>query len=540
MMKSRCTLKCLAAALLFATAAAAVPPPPPGHASPRPSPPKPSHAPPPKPSHAPPPSAQPADFVYHNGSIYTLDESSSKVDALAVKDGVIVFVGSNAHVKPRIGNKTKVVDLNGRTAIPGLVDAHMHVLSGGLFLLKCDLNYQPLGIEAILEHIQGCIDDETNKSDDAWVEVVNMDYPSLVTRSGAIGKDRLDSLKTDRPVILRSSDYHTVLVNSKALAVSDITADTPDPSNGKIERLPGSNEPSGVLQDSANALLTIPGPSAEENVQAGRAALEVLRQAGITTFQEAAAGSDHHELFKTIIGEDGLSARAYFDYRIEAPTVDGIASLVATTVDTVRAFHDNSTMKPAPALRWQAIKAFIDGVITYPANTAALIDPYWSPVNGTNETVWAEDPTKVNKPYWNSEILTRTLEGIFLAGLDAQLHVDGDLAVRIGLDAAESFRKSHPGHKFRLGLAHDELSHQDDWARFAQLEVDPIMSFQWAQLSSFYLPSTFESLGDYRLRNLQAYAQIEKAGRPVVYGSDWPVSVEAFVFSVLCLIAQVN
>jgi predicted amidohydrolase YtcJ len=414
----------------------------------------------------------------------------------------------------------------------------MHVLSGGLFLLKCDLSYQPLAIEAILKHVQRCIDDEPGKGDDAWVEVVNIDYPSLVSHSGSVGKARLDTLKSNRPVILRSSDYHTVVVNSRALDLSAITANTPNPSNGKIERLPGSNEPSGVLQDAASSLLAIPLPTAEENVQAGRAALQLLRQAGITTFQEAAAGEDHHKLFRTIRGEGGLSARAYFDYRIEAPsTVDGIASLVAKTVDAVRAFNDNSTgtMRPAPSLRWQAVKAFVDGVITYPASTAALIEPYWSPVNGSDK-IWAPDPHTQNKPYWSSEILTRTLEGVFLAGLDAQLHVDGDLAVRIGLDAAESFRKGHPDHKFRLGLAHDELSHPDDWARFAQLEVDPIMSFQWAQLSSFYIPSTFASLADYRVRNLQAYAQIEKAGRPVVYGSDWPVSRLFFcVFQVRCL-----
>jgi predicted amidohydrolase YtcJ len=513
-MKSGSKLKCVLAAAFFLVAARAAP-------SEKAFPAKPPHN-------------VTADFVFYNGSIYTLDPTSSKANALAIKDGVVTFVGSNTGVKSRIGKGTKVVNLHGRAAIPGLVDSHMHVLSGGLFLLKCDLNYQPLDIEAILKHIQGCIDGEPGKGDDAWVEVVNMDYPSLISRSGAVGKVRLDTLKSNRPVLIRSSDYHTVVVNSRALDLSAITANTPNPSNGKIERLPGSTEPSGVLQDSASSLLALPPPTANENVEAGRAALQLLRQAGITTFQEAAANEDHHKLFKTIREEGGLSARAYFDYRIEAPsTVDGIASLVAKTVNAVRAFNDNSTMRPAPSLRWQAIKAFVDGVITYPASTAALIEPYWSPVNGSD--TWAPDPHTLNKPYWSSEILTRTLEGVFLAGLDAQLHVDGDLAVRIGLDAAESFRKGHPGHKFRLGLAHDELSHPDDWGRFAQLEVDPIMSFQWAQPSSFYIPSTFASLADYRVRNLQAYAQIEKAGRPVVYGSDWPVSRPYFFFQVRCL-----
>ncbi|KAH5557394.1 hypothetical protein HBI25_134920 [Parastagonospora nodorum] len=465
-----------------------------------------------------------ADLVFHNGSIYTLDAQSSKVGALAVKDGIITFLGSSEGVTRYISNATKVVDLNGRAATPGLVDAHMHILSGGAFLLKCDLNYQPLDLQAVLKHIQGCIDGETDAAAEAWLEVVNMDYPSLITRSGPVTKKDLDTLKTTRPMLIRSSDYHTVLVNSKALDLSSITASTPNPGNGIIERLAG-NEPSGVLQDNAFALLSGPPPPTDkENVEAGRAALELLRQAGITTFQEAAASEEHHTIFQTLLANDELSARAYFDYRIEAPNgTAGVADLVAKTLATVGPLHDNSTLQRKPSLKWQAIKLFLDGVITYPASTAALIDPYWLPVNGTNETVWAADNSTLVKTYWSPEILTQTLEGLFLGGLDAQMHADGDLAVRTGLDAAQSFREKHPEHDFRLGLAHDELSHPDDWPRFAELGVDAIMSFQWSQLSSFYVPSTFESLADYRLKNLQAYAQIEKAGRPVVYGSDWPI-----------------
>jgi predicted amidohydrolase YtcJ len=464
-----------------------------------------------------------ADLVLHNGSVYTLDALSSKASALAIKDGIITFVGSNADAACHIGNTTKVVDLNGRAATPGLVDAHMHVLSGGLYLLKCDLNYQTLDIQAVLQHAQSCLDGEKDKGDDVWLEVVSLDYPGLVTRSGKIGKKQLDTLTTNRPVLFRSSDYHTVLVNSRALDLSSITASTPDPSDGVIERLAG-NEPSGVLQDSASSLLSGPAPpTAEENEEAGRAALRLLRQAGITTFQEAAATEEHHVLFQALQGKDELSARAYFDYRIEAPnSTAGVPSLVAQTLATLGLLHDNSTLQPKPALKWQAVKLFIDGVITYPSSTAALIDPYWLPVNGS-DTVWAPDNSTLVKPYWGPEILTRTLERLFLGGIDAQLHVDGDLAVRTALNAAEAFRKAHPGHDFRLGLAHDELSHPDDWNRFAELGVDAIMSFQWSQLSSFYIPSTFKSLADYRLDNLQAYAQIEKAGRPVVYGSDWPV-----------------
>lgn len=151
------------------------------------------------------------------------------------------------------------------------------------------------------------------------------------------------------------------------------------------------------------------------------------------------------------------------------------------------------------SLKWQAVKGFLDGVITYPARTAAVVEPYWNPLNASDaDGEWAPDPSTLNQPYWSQEILSATLEGLFLAGIDAQLHVDGDLAVRYGLNAVQACLERYPDRKrhFRLGLAHEELSHQDDWARFAELGVDPITSFQWAQLSSFYIPSTFATLGD--------------------------------------------
>ncbi|KAF7555266.1 hypothetical protein G7Z17_g2311 [Cylindrodendrum hubeiense] len=469
---------------------------------------------------------KPADVVFHNGSIYTMDCENTQVSGLAIKDGAITYTGSSKRAKTYIGKKTKVIDLKGRMAMPGLVDSHMHVLSGGLYLLKCDLSYQSLPIADIIEHITGCIAGETGKTDDDWLEVVNMDYPGLVERSGSVGKLQLDKVNTKRPIIIRSSDYHTVIANSRALDLSNITAATADPAGGKIVRVSGSQEPSGVLQDSGSNLLAgPPAPSDAENLEAGRAALKLLREAGITTFQDAAAGEGHHTVFNAIKKEDGLSSRAYFDYRIEAPSsVAAVTALVADVIEVLAGLHDKKAIGPKPTLKWQAVKAFIDGVITYPSNTAALIDPYWAPANASDaNSTWAPDPKSLNEPYWKPAILTKTLELLFLAGIDAQLHVDGDLAVRVALNAAASFRKKHPGHKFKLGLAHDELTHEDDWARFAKLEVDPIVSYQWSQLSSFYIPSTFKALADYRLDNLQSWAQFEKAGRPLVYGSDWPI-----------------
>ncbi|KAK7973528.1 hypothetical protein PG988_007662 [Apiospora saccharicola] len=402
-----------------------------------------------------------ADFVFRNGSIYTLDAASSVASALAVKGGYVSSIGQNhADIEALIGADTKVIDLQGRMLMPGLIDSHMHVLTGGLGLLHCDMNYQPVDIGQPLAHIQGCIDSDGENADDDWVEVVNLDYPSLVTKSGQ--------------------------------------ADPP--------------------------------PTEAVRLEACRAALRLLRQAGITTFQKASAGPDHSVLFSQLRASGELTAHAYFDYTIEPPRVAARGKRIRRQHrggDQVDARQgDDGPEADAEVAGRQGVSGRGHHV---PAQDGGRGDAYWNPLNASDPESgeWALDPSTLNAPYWSQDILSATLEGLFLAGTDAQLHVDGDLTVRYGLDAAQAFLEKHlekhPDRKgdSRLGLAHEELSHQDDWARFDELGVDPIMSFQWAQLSSFYIPSTFATLGDYRRGNLQAHRRIEEAGRPTVYGSDW-------------------
>jgi len=480
---------------------------------------------PPPPPPPPPPPAQIADTVFRNGSIYTLDRANTKVRDLAVKDGIITFVGDDA--SRYIGPKTTVINLLGRAAIPGLVDSHMHVLAGGQFLLSCNLNYQPLDLAGVLSHIQGCVDSEPEKNTaSSWLEVVNLDYPSLSTKSGAVTKANLDGLRTVRPILVRSSDYHTVWINTRALSLSGITASTPDPPGGKVERLPGSQEPSGILDDEARSLVALPPATPADNIASADAALRLLREAGITTFQDAASIPEvHGEAFAAVKAKGGLTARAYFDYKIDMPnTTDAIPALINDVVAQTSKYNDKTPAGRLPTIKWQAIKAFLDGVITYPTSTGAVLAPYYMPVNGTDQ--WAPDNNTWPKTYWTPSTLNLVLEQLILHHIDAQMHADGDAAVRVGLDAVQFFRSRHPGNKdYKVGLAHDELTDPADWGRFADLGVDAIMSYQWAQPSAFWIPQTFASLGPRRINYLEAWGEIAKRGRPIVYGSDWPVSL---------------
>src|SRR3569833_4459 len=354
---------------------------------------------------------KPADTVFQNGSIYTLDAVSTKAQSIAIADGYITYVGPDA--KPFIGPNTTVVDLKGRMAMPGLVDAHMHVVSGGLFLIKCNLNYQPLDLAGVLKHIQGCLDAEPEKDGpSSWLEVVNMDYPDLNTKSGAVTKANLDSLKNKRPVIVRSYDYHTVWCNSRALQLSNITSATPDPANGKIEHLPGTRAPSGILEDTAYAILAGREPPTEqENIAALEAALRLFREAGITAFQEAAARPSFGAIFDAVRKRDRLSARAWLDYRIEGPTAEAeIPAIVQDVLNVTTQYHDKSKLAPKATQKWQTIKGFLDGVITYPAATGAVLAPYFHPAAanlsaGGGPASWAPANTPWPKAYWTPALM---------------------------------------------------------------------------------------------------------------------------------------
>lgn len=467
-----------------------------------------------------------ADTVFRNGKIYTLDAASSQAQALAINDGVIVFTGSDDGVQSFIGSNTTVVDLDGRMAMPGLIDAHMHTGAAGEALVKCNLNYETLAIEKVLEHLQKCIDDEPEKNNESkWLDVVNFDLSGLATLSGLPSKADLDKLNTTRPVILTTTDHHTYFVNSIALKVSGINASTPNPAGGRIDRLPGSNEPSGLLQDQASTLLAGPNPLTEaERIDGVNAALRELRQAGVTTFQEAVATPIQHSLFQQVQKAGNLSARPYFDYQVTPPaTVDAVDAAIKDAVNVTTTFNEKGLVGPKPAQKWQAIKLFMDGIIQSPAKTGALLSPYLEQVGNSSEWVVPPNATTV-EPYIQLEPLAALLGQLASNGIDAQLHADGDGAVRRVLDAVEQIRENFPNvTDYKIAIAHAELSSPDDWPRFAELGVDAILSFQWAQPSSTWEPLTFNTMGADRMQYLEAFVDIAAGGRPIIYGSDWPV-----------------
>ena len=469
-----------------------------------------------------------ADTVFINGTIYTLDRTSTKVQALAISNGTITFVGSDVAAKEYIAANTTVVNLHGRMAMPGLIDSHVHILSAGQYLTQCNLDYMPLTIEQVIEHVQKCVDTEPTKNNESfWLEAVNLDVRTLLRLSGSVTSKDIDKIKTKRPVSVRASTHHTLLVNTLGMRLSNITSATKDPANGRVERLPGTQEPSGVFQDGADALVKGPAPpTAEEWTTGTRAALKLFREAGVTTFQDASARLSHGETFEALRKRGELTARAYSDYQIDAPASPAeIDKVVQKAIDMTSRFHDRSKHGKSPTQKYQAVKVFMDGGLKYPSNTGALLEPYFERIGNSSEFRRPANGTIV-EAYWKPAILNPTIEKLFLAGLDAQLHAIGDRAVRYVLDAVEAFRQKHPNHTdYKVAIAHASLIDPSDYPRFSKLGVDAIMSYQWAQPAPVWSPWTFGALGPARTPNLESYGTLTNLGRPVVYGSDWPVSL---------------
>ncbi len=236
-----------------------------------------------------------ADIVLQNGSFYTVDDARSWAQAVAITSGRFSYVGNNAGAQALIGANTRVVDLGGRMALPGLFDVHIHALGSGLEILACDLSMEAIleehgefpedAVGEYLARIERCAE---NQPDAEWVTGTGW-LMDAFGPGGKASRKLLDEIVPDRPVFMASSDGHTAWVNSKALEIAGITAETPDPPDGIIDREPGSRVPLGSLQEHAQDPVVdlIPPPDLETKTAALQYAVDMLNEYGITPSQEA-------------------------------------------------------------------------------------------------------------------------------------------------------------------------------------------------------------------------------------------------------------
>jgi predicted amidohydrolase YtcJ len=446
------------------------------------------------------PADGPADLVLRGGRVVTLDGTGRDAEAVAVAGGRIAAIGPSRDVDRWIGPRTRVIELAGRMACPAFIDAHVHPIHGCLARRRCDLHGITGGAPAVLEAVAAYA---ARAHDQDWVlggGWALADFPG-----GTPAATDLDGIVADRPAFLTNRDGHGAWANSRALGLAGIRRYTPDPPDGRIERLP-DGRPQGTLHEGAMALVAdlAPPPSTEDYVGGLEEAQRYLHSLGITGWQDAWVEAADDAAYATLAERGGLTARVVGAWWWDRSRgLDQLADILA--------WRERG---PVGRYRRTSVKLMLDGICEN--FTAALGAPYLDA---------AGEPTGVSGlDFIEPTLLAAAVSAIDAAGLQPHFHAIGDRAVRHALDAVEAARVANERSDSRPHIAHLQVIHPDDIPRFGALGVTANCQTLWAchepQMDTLTLPF----LGPERAGWQYPFASLERAGATLAMGSDWPVS----------------
>jgi predicted amidohydrolase YtcJ len=445
----------------------------------------------------------PADLAFVNGSVYTVDAARTRASAVGVRDGRIVAVGSDDEIRDGIDATTSVVDLRGRMLVPGFQDAHVHPVSAGVDRLQCDLHdlhTRDEYVEAVRSYAEAHPDRE-------WI--LGGGWSMDVFPGGTPTKDLLDAVVPDRVVFLPNRDGHSAWVNSRALEVAGVTAATPDPGDGRIERsLDG--EPSGALHEGAAGIVGDLAPvSTPDEVYAGLLeGQRYLHSLGITGWQDAIVSTDR-----------GMNN--YAAYVRAGETGDLTARVVgalwwdrdrgAEQVDDLLALRDGGRSGRFAAT---SVKIMQDGVCE--TFTAAVLEPYLDADGNVTD--------QRGISFVDPEALKGYVTTLDRWGFQVHFHALAERAVRESLDAIEAALQTNGPSDHRHHLAHLQIVHPDDIPRFRRLRAVANAQPLWAAHEGQMDDLTIPFLGEPRWRWQYPFGSLVRSGAGLAMGSDWSVS----------------
>ncbi len=446
-----------------------------------------------------------ADLIVLGGPIATLDPTSPWVQALAVKDGRVLAVGTKEDVHAaHHGSATRIVNLGGRTAMPGLHDAHNHHQIAGKGDLM-EIEFLPTAsLDEIVELIRAYA---VELPADAWVVGGSWGSTLIAEMNEPGAKERIDEAAGGRPVLLVDDSHHNKYANSKALELAGIDASTPDPVDGQIIRYEASSEPTGMLFETAGLIVErvmneLNPMTAKLWADTSERGMQILHSYGVTAFMDAGASLDLLGALKQLDDEGRLKSwvvscmmanNMIFD-------ADPIGDGLVWQGEKFRTEHH----------RPDFIKIFLDGIP--PTQTACFLEPYLP----TDEH-GAHHHGEISMP---PEELADWLLRAAKAGLGAKIHCTGDGSVRHVLDAAQQVRDA--GFTTPLHIAHGQFIAVEDIPRVAALrvttEISPTLWFPGVIYEAIKLV-----IGEERAQQMQPNRSVLDAGGTVIGGSDWPV-----------------
>lgn len=439
------------------------------------------------------------DTIYYNARIYSVDANDSWQDALAVTKGKISAIGSETEVLATAGTDTTRVDLGGRMVMPGIHDTHIHPADAGISkTLEC--SFLSNDLEAVLDTLRACV---AAAEPGDWIRGGQWNE-GYFANNPKLPKQILDEISPENPVFLMDWSVHHAWVNSRALEIFEIDADTPDPEGGVINRVAASGEATGLLYDNAaySKRRLLPRYSETQNATAMKWALEQIAGYGVTTLRDAIVTEDNMAAYQYLSRNDGLPVRikTALSWKSEwAYSRESELELIANRAELANDRIDTNFAK-----------IMLDGVpMTY---TSALLEPY-----APNDIVGANHTSKLMIP---AEQLKLDVIKLDKMGLNIKIHATGDAAARAALDAFEAAREANGDSKLIHEVSHAEMIHPDDVARFKELnvvaEMCPII---WYPIPGLTWEAWF---GKDRVPAWQVKT-LNDAGALVSYGSDWPV-----------------
>jgi predicted amidohydrolase YtcJ len=439
------------------------------------------------------------DLVLTGADIFADGPVPGWASALAVTDGVISVVGSQTDVLSIAGPTTRVVDLGGLTVLPGFIDSHVHPISGGAGLLRASL----LGLATFAEYAAAIGQYAAAHPDREWIEGGGWSMDAF--ERGVPTAAQLDAVVPDRPAILHNRDGHTAWVNTAALRLAGLTADTPDPADGRIERLPDGS-PSGALHEGAMDLVArfAPAPTEKFRTEALAAALRYLNSLGITGWQDANVQPRDIEAYRGLLADGALTARVTGAQWFER----------GRGAEQVAEFTERRRDSEDELFRLGSVKIMLDGVCE--VHTAALAAPY---LDGHGR-----ETDNAGLLFFPDDALAEYVRLLDAAGFQVHFHAVGDRAVTQALDAVAAATAANGERGNRHHVAHVQVVDPADVPRFRQLGVTVNAQPLWARLEPQMTELTLPYLGAERGRNQYPFGSFESAGAAMAFGSDWPVS----------------
>lgn len=446
-----------------------------------------------RPAAAPPP----ADFVLKRGIVYTVDQKRSVAEAVALKGGKIVYVGTDSGGARFTDGKTRVIDLAGRLVLPGFIDSHSHPISAYKTFFELSLN----GLRRISDYRKAMIEFAAKHPDASYVR--GRGWSNTLFKKTGPDRKFLDEIFPSIPVVLSSEDGHSRWVNSRALELAGISRTTPDPAGGVIERDPSTGEPTGTLRETAAGLVTklLPEYGVDE-LKKGLEAYQTMALAfGITTAHDASIAVEGNEIPAYRAVEERLRMR--FRVSLEVDPAKGVGQ--------VKSLLDERARNRGRLFQTNAAKIFLDGVVE--GSTAYLKDPY------------RHLPGNRGKLLCSQGALDTVCAELQKNGIQIHIHAIGDAATSAALGAftyaAKTTGKSDPRHL----ITHLQLVDPADIPRFKQLGVVAVTQPYWFMKDDYYHNLQVPYLGQERADAEYPMESFFRAGVVVASSSDYPVTL---------------